>query len=71
MRGTPIVTVSELLGHKSLAMTLRYAHLSPAHKAEAVRLLDRTIPQKEASHDKNMTIGAKEGVTQGKVGMAV
>jgi integrase len=43
MRGTPIVTVSELLGHKSLSMTMRYAHLSPAHKAEAVRSLDKNL----------------------------
>ena len=60
MRGTPIATVSELLGHKSLAMTMRYAHLSPAHKAEAVRSLD-----------KNFTIEAKTGGKKGKVGVAV
>lgn len=29
--GTPIKTVQELLGHASLAMTLRYAHLAPVH----------------------------------------
>jgi len=48
MAGVPLATVSQLLGHKSLAMTMRYAHLSPAHKAEAV-----------CSLDKNLTIGAK------------
>src|SRR5262249_5484060 len=32
----------ELLGHQSLAMTLRYANLSPAHKRDAVRHLERT-----------------------------
>jgi len=37
MAGVDITTVSKLLGHKSLKMTLRYAHLSPAHKVEAVR----------------------------------
>ncbi|MCA9452559.1 MAG: site-specific integrase [Nitrospira sp.] len=55
MRGTPIVTVGELLGHKSLAMTMRYAHLSPAHKAEAVRSLDGPFLPQEFSLDKNMT----------------
>ncbi len=43
MRGTPIATVGELLGHKSLSMTMRYAHLSPAHKAEAVKSLDKNL----------------------------
>ncbi len=40
MTGVDITTVSKLLGHKSLTMTLRYAHLSPAHNVEAVRKLD-------------------------------
>jgi len=55
MRSIPIATVSELLGHKSLSMTMRYAHLSPAHKAEAIRSLDGDFSQKEKSHDNNMT----------------
>lgn len=42
MAGVDIRTVGELLGHKSLAMTMRYAHLAPAHNASAVdRLVSR------------------------------
>jgi integrase len=39
MAGVPLNTVRELLGHKTLAMTLRYAHLAPDHKANAVERL--------------------------------
>jgi len=31
--------VQELLGHKTIAMTVRYAHLAPAHQLEAVERL--------------------------------
>ena len=36
MSGTPLRTVAELLGHKSLAMVYRYSHLSPDHLRDAV-----------------------------------
>jgi len=39
MAGVPLNTVRELLGHRDLSTTLRYAHLAPDHKAEAVEKL--------------------------------
>ena len=39
MTGTDLTTVSRLLGHKSLTMTLRYAHLTPNHLNKAVNTL--------------------------------
>lgn len=40
IQGTPIRTIQELLGHRDLRMTLRYAHLSPAHLREAVEAIE-------------------------------
>ena len=43
MSGVDITTVSRLIGHKSLKMTLRYAHLAPSHMQKAVDILDNTL----------------------------
>lgn len=45
MKGIDIMTVKELMGHKDLKMTLRYAHLAPHHKTRAVNILDRLMSQ--------------------------
>ncbi|MDE2473111.1 MAG: tyrosine-type recombinase/integrase [Bradyrhizobium sp.] len=37
--GVPLHTVGEFLGHSSMAVTKRYAHLAPEHLAEAVNRL--------------------------------
>ncbi len=41
MRGVPLKVVQELLGHATMDMTMRYAHLSPNVPREAVKALDR------------------------------
>jgi integrase len=40
VRGASIKAVQELLGHADIKMTMRYAHLSPDARRDAVRLLD-------------------------------
>lgn len=40
IQGTPILTIKELLGHKSLAMTERYSHLTPDVKRAATLALE-------------------------------
>ena len=50
MEDVPLNTVRELLGHSDISMTLRYAHLAPEHKAEAVAKLIRTT-DKAVSHE--------------------
>jgi hypothetical protein len=45
MRGASLRSVAELLGHTSMKMTMRYAHLSPAFLSAEVSLLDPLKPQ--------------------------
>ena len=53
MAGVDIRTVAELMGHKSLQMTMRYAHLAPQHNAAAVAKLDK--PTSRAVETSNAT----------------
>ena len=45
MKGIDLRTVQELLGHKDMRMTLKYAHLAPDHVRKAVEVLD--APQRD------------------------
>jgi len=40
MNGIDLVTVQELLGHKSIVMTKRYSHPTPEHKKRAIGLIN-------------------------------
>ena len=40
IQGTPLLTIKELLGHKTLSMTERYAHLTPDTKRLAIKELE-------------------------------
>ena len=50
MSGVDIQTIKELLGHKTLFMTLRYAHLSPSHRRKAVEILDSSGLQEKCTN---------------------
>jgi site-specific recombinase XerD len=52
MAGVDIRTVQELMGHKSIQMTVRYAHLAPKHTLAAVERLAASASPSEGVTDK-------------------
>ena len=46
MAGGDILSLQRILGHSSITMTMRYAHLSPDHLESALRL----SPLQQSSH---------------------
>jgi len=47
IQGTHILTIKELLGHQTLAMTERYSHLIPEQKVQALAGIEAIFVQKE------------------------
>jgi hypothetical protein len=47
MAGVDLRTVQELMGHKAVQMTCRYAHLAPKHRLAAVQRLCDTEKAQE------------------------
>jgi len=47
IQGTPIYTIKELMGHKTLAMTERYSHLIPDSKRSAIKGLMNLLDRKD------------------------
>ena len=58
--GVNISSVKELLGHKSLSMTMRFSHLAPAHKAKAVAMLDAALNGTFAEETKTGQFGRRD-----------
>jgi integrase len=49
MNGVDVTSVKELLGRKSLSMTMRYSHLAPGHTKKAVNILDKALKIEEVN----------------------
>ena len=60
MAGVDLRTIQELLGHKSIGMTVRYSHLAPKHTLAAVERLDE--PHHESPTDTKTSTGVFEGI---------
>jgi hypothetical protein len=56
MAGVDIRTVQELMGHKTIAMTLRYTHLSPDHKRRAIEALESRFSAKSPANFHNTPV---------------
>jgi site-specific recombinase XerD len=51
MKGTPLEDIADLLGHKSLTMTRRYAHLGPNKLHAVVSLLKPSDPRSDTGQN--------------------
>ena len=63
MAGIDLATVREILGHREFEMTLRYSHLAPGHKANAIaklgeRLNEMTSPKNRELASQAETVNA-------------
>ncbi len=50
-QGEPLLTIKELMGHKTIQMTMRYAHLMPDQKISAVQRLGKRLKPNVVSID--------------------
>jgi site-specific recombinase XerD len=57
MAGVDLRTVQELMGHKTIGMTCRYAHLAPSHKLAAVEKLNTSVIPTEGPSDTSTDTG--------------
>lgn len=57
-RGATAMEIKELAGHGDLTTTMRYMHLSPSAKREAINSLDAPVPARLSGN--SLAMGAKE-----------
>jgi len=67
MRGGSLKELQEILGHKKIEMTMRYAHLSQEHKMKAVNLLNGLTSSIKPDMSQNVTFPKSTVSTIGQV----
>lgn len=58
--GRSLKEVQELLGHESIAVTMRYAHLAPGRMREAVAVLDGDVPDVPSAKNLEQPLAQKQ-----------
>ena len=58
MAGVDLRTVQELMGYKTISMSLRYSHLSPDHKRKAMNALEHRFPGKSPANFHDTPVSA-------------
>jgi len=69
--GIDLMSIKQILGHKTIQMTLRYSHLSPGHLRNAVAAIDRVMASNQTptsqftsqSSESSLPAGTPAGVT--------
>jgi integrase len=69
MRGAPLQVVKDLLGHSTIDMTIRYAHLSPAYLMQVAQIIEThaagpSLPQSGQPVVNQQENAAASGVSQ-------
>ena len=64
MNKVDLVTIKELMGHKSIAMTMRYSHPTPEHKKQAVESLDVVLNGQRMV--KKEGVGSKQSIASAR-----
>ena len=65
MRGGSLQALKEILGHATLAMTVRYAHLAPEHlRSEVVKTERRAQTTSVSTQDATQEVDQLVGVSQ-------
>jgi integrase len=61
MAGVNLRTVPDLMGHKTIQMTMRYSHLAPAHQLSAVERLVSFQPEPSPTEQQAREAGTTRG----------